>query len=86
MTQETRYIGLYHHVLLSHGSTLNATVMHIARMSDTHETPGRQTLRQCELQGNHALLVGRQLGIEESCLVEVLAHLYILGALLLLYD
>ena len=86
IAQETRYVGLYHHILLGHGSTLNATIMHVTRMSDTHETPGRQTLRQCELQGNHTLLVGCQLGIEEGCLIEVFAHLYVLGTLLFLSD
>ena len=48
-------------------------------MSQTHEAPRRQTLRQRELQGYHALFVGRQLGIEEGCLVQVLTHLYILS-------
>ena len=46
-------------------------------MSQSHKAPGSETLRQRELHHYPALLVGRQLGIEESGLVEVLAHLYL---------
>ena len=52
-------------------------------MGDTHEAPCCQTLWQGKLQGHGAILVGYQLGIEESGLIEVLTYLnlFLLGLL-----
>ena len=50
-------------------------------MSQSHEVPSRQALRQRELQSYHTLFIGRQLRIEEGGLVEILTHLYLLCAL-----
>ena len=48
-------------------------------MSQSHQSPGGQTLGQREFQGDMAIGISRQLGIEESRLVEVLTQLYLLG-------
>ena len=80
LADEARHVGLYHHVLLGHGLALQVAVAHILRMRQAHEAPGGQALRQGELQADDTVLVGRQLRVEECCLVEVLAQLHLLGS------
>ena len=51
-------------------------------MGQSHKAPGGETLRQRELHHYPALLVSRQLRIEESGLVQVLTHLHLFLLLL----
>ena len=78
LTDESGHVGLDHQVFLSHSLTIKQTVTHILRMGKTHKTPGSETLGQGELQSHSTRRIRRQLGIEESCFVEILANLHLI--------
>ena len=77
LANESGHVGLDHQILLRHSLPIEVAMTHILSMGKAHEAPGSETLRQCELQGHSACGVCRQLRIEESRLVEVLADLYL---------
>ena len=78
MTQESRHVGLHHDLLAGNGLAVNHAAEHFLRMGGTHEAPCGETFRQGEAQGHMARAVGGELRHEESRLIEVLTHLYLL--------
>ena len=77
LAQESRYVGLHHQVLLSHGLARQHAVAEVRRVGQAHEAPCRQALGQGELQRHRARCVGRQLWVEERRLLQVLAQLHL---------
>ena len=74
-TDKAGHIGLHHHILLGHSLTLDITIVHIGGVGNTHKAPGGQTLWQRELQRYPTLAIGRQHGVAESGLLQILASL-----------
>ena len=84
LSQESRHVGLYHHVFAGHGLALNLPVHHILCVGHAKEAPGGEAFGQGELHLDDARRVGHELWHEEGRLLQVLAQLY-LGLALLLY-
>ena len=79
-TDETRHIGLHHHLLCSNDLAPDDAAEHISRMGHTYETPRGETARQGKREAHRTILVSEQSRIEERRLVEILAHLHFLSA------
>ena len=74
MAHETRHVRLYHQFLASHNVARHAAIVHVLRVSQSHESPFGQALRKREGNLHFSLCVGLQIWIEERCLVEVLTE------------
>ena len=70
---------MYHQIFMCYGFSLKGTIQHIGSIGDTHEAPGRQTLRQGERQRDTASLVGRHGRIAEGGLIKVLAECHLVS-------
>ena len=84
IANKARHIGLHHHLLLSHGEGIDGGSIEVAVVYEALELPRGHRLGQTEADGDVALGIGLQGGIEEGGLVEVLAQRGPLGLLLCL--
>ena len=79
LAQEAGHVGLYHHVLACHDLSIYHAVTHVLVMGDAHHAPCSDALGQGEAQGDMALAVCFQVGIEEGSLLQVLPQLGIVA-------
>ena len=75
------HVGLNHDVLLGHGLGTDVAVQHVGGVGNAHESPRGQTFGQREAEHHLSVLVGLQGGIAEGGLLQVFAHLHLLGLL-----
>ena len=73
-TDETRQVGLYHHGFLGYHLIVAQAIAHLLVVSQGHELPCGDALRQGELQAHVAIVIGHEVGEEEGGLVEVVAQ------------
>ena len=74
LADEAGQVGLHHQLLLRHGLALKQSVVHVLVVGQAHEAPCGHALGQTEGELHVALVVGKQGGVEEGRLVEVLAQ------------
>ena len=78
LTDKARHIRQQHHFLAGHCLGGNTAIEHVSSIGDAHETPGGKTLRKGKADGYRSSTVCCQRRIEESGLLQVLAHLHFL--------
>ena len=78
LTDKARHVGQQHHFLAGHSLAGHTAKQHISGIGNTHETPGGKTLGKGEADGYRSSTVCCQRRIEESGLLQVLAHLHFL--------
>ena len=75
LSEESRHIGLDHHLLRGHGLAIGQGIVHQTVVSQSKEAPGSDAFWQSEADVDVALVVGLQSRIEECSLLEILTQL-----------